>query len=148
MAKAYSMDLRERVVAAYDEGRPPADIARQFRVSRAWVYRLVQRRRESGSIEPRRERPMGRKPKLKPHHQEQLRQLVEAHPDATLAELRERLSIRVGMTTLWRALRGLGLTLKKSAPRRRTTTARRGGAPSALAYRKAGAGSEKVCFSR
>ena len=113
MGKAYSMDLRERVVAAYDEGIRPSVIVRQFRVSKAWVFRLLQRRRENGSIEPRRGQP-GRKSKLKPHREE-LRKLVEANPDATLEELREKLSIKVGMGTLWRALRALNLTLKKKS---------------------------------
>ena len=121
MGKAYSMDLRERVVAAYDEGTRPSVIVRQFRVSKAWVYRLLQRRRENGSIEPLRGQP-GRKSKLKPH-MEELRKQVEDNPDATLEELREKLSIKVGMGTLWRALRALKFTLKKSHARRRTRTA-------------------------
>jgi transposase len=50
---AYSLDLRQRVVRAYDRGIAPDEVATQFDVSLAWVYRLVQRRRETGSIEPR-----------------------------------------------------------------------------------------------
>jgi transposase len=51
---AYSMDLRERVVAACDEGIDTrAAIAERFSVSESWVRRLLQRRRDSGSIAPK-----------------------------------------------------------------------------------------------
>ena len=52
---AYSRDLRQRVVRAYDSGMPVAAVAQRFEVSVAWVYRLVQRRRVTGSIEPRKQ---------------------------------------------------------------------------------------------
>jgi transposase len=51
----YSMDLRERVVRAWDDSGDAEEIAATFGVSRAWVHRLVQRRRETGSIAPRRQ---------------------------------------------------------------------------------------------
>lgn len=47
---AYSMDLRKRVVRACDDGMPAAAVATRFDVSLAWVYRVLQRRRETGSI--------------------------------------------------------------------------------------------------
>src|SRR2546426_12260116 len=49
----YSMDLRERVVRAWDASGDADEVAATFAVSRAWVHRLVQRRRETGSIAPR-----------------------------------------------------------------------------------------------
>ena len=49
----YSMDLRARVVRAWDESGDADEVATTFAVSRAWVHRLVQRRRETGSIAPR-----------------------------------------------------------------------------------------------
>ena len=52
---AYSMDLRKRVAHACDRGMPVAAVATQFEVSVAWVYRLLQRRRETGSISPRKQ---------------------------------------------------------------------------------------------
>src|SRR5687767_15697020 len=52
---AYSMDLRERVAHACDRGMPVAAVATQFEVSVAWVYRLLQRRRATGSISPRKQ---------------------------------------------------------------------------------------------
>jgi transposase len=50
---AYSMDLRTRVLADWDTGMKAHDVAAKYRVSRAWVHRLVQRRREHGEIAPR-----------------------------------------------------------------------------------------------
>ena len=56
MPRAYSMDLRERVLAACDAGHASRVVARQYQVSRAWVDRLKQRRQETGEIGPRRPR--------------------------------------------------------------------------------------------
>src|SRR5437868_5767715 len=52
---AYSLDLRTRVVRACDSGMPAAAVAERFDVSPAWVYRLLQRRRETGLIAPRKQ---------------------------------------------------------------------------------------------
>jgi transposase len=49
---AYSLDLRKRVLRAWDSGMDVYSVAGKYEVSRAWVHRLVQRRRETGSIEP------------------------------------------------------------------------------------------------
>ena len=50
---AYSLDLRTRVLADWDAGMNAEAVAAKYRVSRAWVHRLVQRRRETGEIGPR-----------------------------------------------------------------------------------------------
>ena len=51
----YSMDLRKRVLRAWDAGMDAESVAAKYEVSRAWVHRLVQRRRETGSIAPRKQ---------------------------------------------------------------------------------------------
>src|SRR5258705_4684700 len=51
----YSMDLRKRVLRAWDAGMDAQSVAAKYEVSRAWVHRLVQRRRETGSIAPRKQ---------------------------------------------------------------------------------------------
>jgi transposase len=122
MGKAYSVDLRSRVMADYDAGIKPVELVRRYHVARSWIYKLIDQRRELGHIEPLKGE-MGRKPKLK-HQDEQLRKLVAQHPDATLEELRQKLPVRVGTSTLWRALDKLKLTLKKSHSRGRTKTPR------------------------
>jgi transposase len=82
------MDLRERVVAACDRGEATRDeIAQRFCVSIAWVYRLLQRRRRTGSIAPK-PHGGGQKPAFDVAATERLRQAVADCPDATLEELR------------------------------------------------------------
>jgi transposase len=122
MPSAFSMDLRSRVVAARDAGQTTKEVAERFEVSEPWVRRLMQRRRQTGSIAPKAGKP-GPKPKLADHGDE-LRQLVREKPDATLEELRADVPIRVSIGTMWNTLRRLGLTRKKeSHPRLRATAA-------------------------
>jgi transposase len=123
--KAHSMDLRERVVAACDCGEGTREeIAKRFRVGVAWVYRLLQRRRETGSIEPK-PHGGGQTPAFDPPAAERLRQAVEDRPDATLEELREAVGVACGTSSVHRALERLGLPRKKSRsglPSRTTRT--------------------------
>ena len=51
--RAYSMDLRERVLHDSDAGMPAAAVASKYRVSASWVRRLKHRRRETGEVAPR-----------------------------------------------------------------------------------------------
>jgi transposase len=131
--KPYSMDLRERVIAACDAGQGTKAVAATFDVSPAWVRRLKQHRRERGSIAPR----TGGGSRGRKIDRGCLAELIAHQPDATLAELRERLARDTGVSvTAWaiaKALRELGLSFKKrrSAPPSRAgrtspTPARRG----------------------
>ena len=118
MASPYSQDLRDRVLAAYDRGMPTQRIAEVFAVSKAWARRLKQRRRETGETAPR---PMGGATVVK-IDRARLADLVRERPDATLAELRDRLGVTVAISAVSMALKALGLSFKKrrSAPRSRT----------------------------
>jgi transposase len=98
-------------------------VAAKYEVSRAWVHRLVQRRRETGSIAPRKQTQFRRR--VLAGQESRLRALIAAEPDATLAELREALPTSAALSTLWYAIDRLSLTVKKNGTRRRTTTARR-----------------------
>ncbi len=111
--KPYSMDLRQRVLADCDKGLPAADAARKYTVSPSWVRRLLQRRRQTGETAPRPQRH-GRLP-LWRTHAEPIRQAVSGQPDATLAELPQRLGLTVALSTLWAAVAALGLRLKKKS---------------------------------
>ncbi len=111
--KPYSMDLRERVLAACDDGTGTAEVAETFEVSAAWVRRLKQRRRETGQIGPRVPARFGPKPALA-DDADRLRQVVRDHPGLSAAEYRDRLEVGVVPLTVWRALRRLGFTFKKS----------------------------------
>ena len=111
--RAYSMDLRERVAAAVDEGDgSQREIADVYRVSLSFVSRLLKRRREAGTLAPE---PHGGGPRrvLDAADRWRLAGLVAEHNDNTLEELRRRGGFRCSLTTIWRALRRLGLTRKK-----------------------------------
>jgi transposase len=109
----YSKDLRERVAAAVDhhEGSQ-REIARRFRVDLSFVVRLLQRRRDAGTLDPK---PHGGGPPLSlgPDDRRRLAELIREQPDATLEQLRQRGGFGCSLTPLWRALRRLGLTRKK-----------------------------------
>ena len=112
--KTYSMDLRERVVAACDEGvETRAEIAERFSVSESWIRRLLQRRRETGSIAPRPRRG-GQPPAFDDRAAGRLRQAVADDPDATLVELAEHSGVACSTSATDRALRRLGITRKKT----------------------------------
>ena len=120
---AYSMDLRERVVAACDRGEGTREqIAKRFSVGAARVYRLLQRRRDTGSIAPK-PHGGGQKPAFDPPAAERLRQAVADRPDATLEELREAVGAACGTSAVHRAPVKLGLPRKesRSGPPSRTT---------------------------
>ena len=117
----YSMDLRRRVVRAWDESGDAEEVAATFSVSRAWVHRLVQRRRETGSIAPRKQTTF--RSRVLAGQEQRLAALIAARPDATLAELRAALPTTAALSTLWREIGRLGLTVKKNRTRRRTTSA-------------------------
>ena len=121
MMAPYSMDLRERVAWAWDASGDAEEVAATFAVGRAWVHRLVQRRRETGSLAPRQQTKF--RSRVLAGQVERLAALITARPDATLAELREALPTTAALSTLWREIDQLGLTVKKNRTRRRTTPA-------------------------
>lgn len=121
-----SMDLRVRIFEAREAGETTAEVAERFAVSPAFVRRLMQRHRATGSLEPS-ANPRGPKPRLAARADE-LRRLAAEHPDLTPAEFREHLGANVSALTVWRMLRRLGLTFKKSRsapPSRAARTSRR-----------------------
>ena len=111
--RAYSNDLRERIVAAAEKGElSMRQIARLFAVSLSCVVRLCQRQRDRGSVQPQ-GHAGGPTPKLDAAAQARLLELVRAQPDATLAELRDRLGIPCCLMTIARVLRRHRITRKK-----------------------------------
>jgi transposase len=119
----YAMDLRTRVLADWDAGVAAKEVAAKFRVSRSGVNRLVQRRRETGEVRPRHQKVF--KKSALAGQEALLQALVAAKSDQTLAELREALHSSASLSSIWRALDRLQLTLKKNGTRRGTTSPRR-----------------------
>ena len=115
--KAYSQDLRQRILDTVQGGDGTlGQIARRFLVSVSFITRLLQLHRSTGSLEPR-PHGGGNPALLGPEDLEQLRELVQKQPDATLEELRQRLGVSCSLMTISRALRKLGLPRKKKIPR-------------------------------
>ena len=127
----YSMDLRIRVLRDWDAGMKAEDVAAKYSVSRAWVHRLQQRRRETGSIAPRKQ-TRWRTPMLTPDLP-RLEALITEQPDRTLAELRQALGTSACLATIWRAIEGLAITVKKNRARVRTGSGRHRRGPDELA---------------
>src|SRR5439155_23218391 len=112
--KAYSQDLRERVVRACDEQRGTRQqIADLFGVSTSWIRRLLQRRRTTGSFAAKPH--AGGAVKMNPQRRDRLLLLIREQPDATLAELHDRLAAPVHLSTIARALLRLDWTVKKKS---------------------------------
>lgn len=124
MARAYSQDLRERVIAAAEAGLPARHAAGRFGIGIATAIVWVRRARETGE---RMARPQGqpRRSKLDPHGA-YLQSLIDADCDITLAEmqakLREDHALKAAIGTLWKFLDRRGLTVKKRPRTRRSRT--------------------------
>jgi len=116
--KAYSNDLRRKIVSAYERGhRSQREIAELFGVSPATVRNFVRRKRERGAPDQL-PRAGGAPARIDDAARAQLRQLIASSPDATLEEAREHLlreaGVHVGLSAVCRALSKLGLPRKKS----------------------------------
>lgn len=111
---AYSIDLRQRVLMALDAGEGSQEqVARRFSVSARWIRKLLAQRAATGSIAPK-PKAGGRKRLIQGEHAESLRAAVGQAPDATLEELREAIGFGGCLMTVWRSLRRLRITRKKS----------------------------------
>jgi transposase len=116
--KAYSNDLRRKIVAAYERGhRSQREIAELFGVSPATVRNFIRRKRERG-VPDQLPRGGGAPARIDDEARAELRRLIAASPDATLEEAREHLQrevgVSVGLSAVCRALAKLGLPRKKS----------------------------------
>jgi transposase len=117
-----SMDLRERILSAYDAGEGTReDIALRFRVSLGMVKKLLQLRRSGKGIEAGYAR-CGRKAMIQSVHRQRLRELLSESPDLTLEQLRTHLGLSVTVQAIHYALADMDLTYKKrrSGPASRT----------------------------
>ncbi len=116
--KAYSTDLRQKIVDAYDAGRgTQREVAELFGVSRATVHNILRRRKTTGSVATM-PHGGGRRLSLDSEARVFVDQLVREQPDATLEEMceavDERMGIRVSVATMWLTLKRTGLRFKKS----------------------------------
>src|SRR5690348_7159129 len=118
--RAYSNDLRQRVVAAYDAREGTQEqLATRFAVSTSWVRKLLRRRRATGSIDPK-PHGGGHAKAFDAEAAARLRRAVRDDSDATLEELGRLAGVACSPSAVYRTLDRLGITRKKS----------RGGRPS------------------
>ncbi|HEX6798590.1 MAG TPA: transposase [Ktedonobacterales bacterium] len=125
--RAYSTDLKERLVRAVADGLPMREAARRFTVAVTTVKRAVVQQRTTGSLA---RKPIPGRPRVLRGEQEAiLRARLEAAPDATLLEhcawWAEHTGQPLSQTTMWRALHRLGWTQKKRHWQPASATGRR-----------------------
>ena len=122
MARAYSQDLRDRVI---DAGTSARQAAERFGIGVATAIVWVRRAHEGERSARKQGQP--KRSKLDPHR-EFLMTLIEAEPDITIAEMQERLRNEAGIAasigTVWTFLDRAGLTFKKRPPMRPSRSAR------------------------
>ncbi len=126
--RAYSTDLRERVVRAVESGRPQREVARLFSVGVNTVKRYLLLQQRTGAL-GRRPIPGGPR-RIRRDQEAVLLARLQAAPDATLAEhcawWAEHQGQSVSVATMWRASRRLGWTHKKSRWQPASATRRSG----------------------
>jgi transposase len=133
MGRAYSLDLRERVVAAVATGESCRSVAATFKVSVASVVKWAQRFRATGSAAAR---PVGgNRPYALSSERDWLLKRLAEQPDITLrallAELAER-GIKVSYYAVWHFFEHEGISFKKKPARQRAGSSRRRKAKGAM----------------
>jgi len=129
MAAPYSLDLRQKVVQAYERGvGSQRQVAELFGVSLSFVEQLFMPWRGNGRITPK-PHAGGKPSRLDAKARQHLQDWLREQSDLTLAELAERLektlSIRIALSRLSRVLQDMGLPRKKSHSMRRSATGKR-----------------------
>ena len=135
--RAIPVPIRERILKLYDQGKGTTEIAASFGYCVAAVRRVRQHFKARGTLQPQTRR-CGRKTLLTQSRKARLLQLLEQHPDATLAELAAPFKRPTSTLDLW--LSRLGWSCKKNAARQRAVAARRGRAKKAVAPTTGGRG--------
>ena len=124
MPRAFSDDLRNRMVKAVENGSSCHGVAERFDVAPSTVIKLMQRFKTTRSVAPKQ---MGgyRKSNLA-GCEAKVSELIRETPDATLDELvalLRKAKYKTSRSGLWRFLEGLGLSFKKNAARQRAGSA-------------------------
>lgn len=113
MKKTLSLDLRERIVEAYEAKEGTRDeVAKRFKVSLGMVKKLLSQQKKTGDLQAR-HRYSGRKARLLPEQGVKLKQLIAREPDVTLEEMKARLQLDYTVGAIHWAVGKLGLTYKK-----------------------------------
>ena len=112
--KALSMDLRERIVVAYETKQgTQKEIAERFGVNIGTVGNLLKLKRDTGSLKPRYDNVPGPPRKITEAKQKELVELMERSPDLTLEKIKEELALECSIQAIHYALNKLDYTFKK-----------------------------------
>lgn len=106
MSRAYSTDLREKVLEYLKRNDDKKKASHLFGVDRSTIYRWIKRKNEQGTLEP-----VCREYTYRKIDYEQLKKYVQEHPDAFLFEIAENFSVT--LQAVFYALKKLKITLKK-----------------------------------
>ena len=107
-------EARELLVEGYEATHDVEGIAKAYSVSKWTVYRLAEQKRKTGSVALRTSQ-RGRKPVLTTEDKEAIRRCIDEAPDITIEEIREELNLPASYSTVERAIRAMGYTLKKKS---------------------------------
>jgi transposase len=132
MARAYSDDLRRKILQAYERSRVSYQkLADRFGVSRSYVHRIQQQKVRTGKMERIPQSCNGRPSRLTEEIRKTMKGWIAVRPDLTLAELqqqlKEKFDLSVSLGQIWLVLKAMGLRLKKSHSTPRSRTRRRDG---------------------
>ena len=128
MPRAYSSDLRIRVIRAVEDGFSARGAGRRLGIGESTATAWVGRWRQTGGVEAKSQKGRSRSP-LKPHS-DWLLALIGERADLTLEEIRGLLGehgVRVGVSSIWRFFDRHGISFKKNRARRGAGARRRGG---------------------
>jgi transposase len=124
--KAYSIDLRQKIIDTYESEvmLTQQQLADRFRVDKSFIIKLLKQYRETGNIAPK-PHGGGHKLKVDPSQLVSLIDIVQENNDATLSEYRELLQekeqVTISISSMCNLLQRLDLGRKKNFARRRKT---------------------------
>ena len=107
-------EARNLMVRAYEKSRDANQTAVNFSVSTSTVYRLERQMKKTGSVDLR-VQERGRKPILSAEDIRRIQDAIQAQNDLTIDEIREKLNLSASYSTVERAIRKMGYTIKKKS---------------------------------
>ena len=134
MAKAYSSDLRIRVIRVVESGVSARGAGRRLGIGESTATAWIGRWRRTGSVEAKSQKGRSRSPLAA--HTEWLLSLVGERADLTLEEIRlglDERGVRVAVSSIWRFFDRHGISFKKNRARHRAAAPRRGGGTTGVA---------------
>ena len=109
--RAFSLDLRTRVLADFQAGMTFAELGRKYSTSAEWVRQFIRRFQKTGEVQAR--PPRNKRVPFHRRHETELRAAIAGDPSLTLEALRAKLGVKCDLSTLWYALRALKISFKK-----------------------------------